>query len=187
MKKQQTQAALRVEQVIRRLKSMLPGKVRAYGAAHELQPRLLGIMLEQYREPGSAQYNVPSHIWQQIPRVTRCLDRIIRIMSAPAEGDLLGESPWLDLAGDAIAGQATVDAMYDPDQIMSTGSGPRLSDLAGEAVIERPFWPICSHVTPVGAKGGARCRELAAHQDAAGSVFCTGHWHNGDDVPPTTA
>jgi len=132
--KERTAARLRVENVLRRLTEMLPGKVDAYGAAHELQPRLLAILLEQYRQERGAGlhgYQLPSHVAAQIPRVTRCLDRIIRIMSAPAAGDLLGESPWLDLAGDAIAGQATADLAAETDKVMSTGP--------------MPPYPCCTH------------------------------------------
>ena len=117
---------LRIEKVLMQLNEMLPEKVEAYGVAHELQPHLLAILLERYE--GAGLHHIPVHITAQIPRITRCLDRIIRIMSAPSAGDLLGESPWLDLAGDAIAGQATVDSMADIPGDMSSGRQYALVD-----------------------------------------------------------
>lgn len=117
-----TEAAARVSEVIVDLHGFLPGKVKAYGAAHEIQPRLWRILLEPYRN-GSA-YQIPAHIVREIPRLTRCLDRVLRIVNAPDDGDPHGEHPWLDLAGDAIAGEATRRAWKAADDLLMLGLPP---------------------------------------------------------------
>ncbi len=110
--------------------------VRAYGAAHEIQPTIWRILLAPYRN-GSV-YQIPSHIVREIPRLTRCLDRILRIVNATDDGDVHGEHPWLDLAGDAIAGEATRRAYLDADKIMAgAGSGPHV--VLADKVLETAF------------------------------------------------
>lgn len=96
-----------VIKVIDKLRNMLPGKVSAYGAAHLQQARIWPILLEDYRQPNGS-YVLPASVVRDMPRLTRCLDRVCRITAAGGGGDPLGENPWLDLAGDAIAGMATV-------------------------------------------------------------------------------
>ena len=96
----------RVQGIIAELELKLPRKVAAYGAAHEVQPQLWRVLMAPYLQPDGT-YKFPPHILRQIPRLTRCLDRILRIVNEPTEGDMHGESPWWDLAGDAIAGEAT--------------------------------------------------------------------------------
>ena len=123
--KRHAAAAERVNRVIMDLKQFLPGKVRAYGAAHEIQPTIWRILLAPYRN-GSV-YQIPSHIVREIPRLTRCLDRIIRIVNAPDDGDVHGEHPWLDLAGDAIAGEATRRTYEDADKVMMGVGMPVIS------------------------------------------------------------
>jgi hypothetical protein len=107
-------AVERVCVVLRQLSDMLPGKVRAYGAAHELQPRLLALLMERYQADDGS-YVVPAHIMAEVPRVTRVLDRVIRIMNTPASGDIHGEAAWLDAAGDAVAGAARALAVTEAD------------------------------------------------------------------------
>ncbi len=134
--KRHAAAAERVNRVIMDLKQFLPDKVRAYGAAHEVQPSIWRLLLAPYRN-GSV-YQIPSHIVREIPRLTRCLDRILRIVNAPDEGDLHGEHPWLDLAGDAVAGEATRRAYLDADKIMAgAGSGPHV--VIADKVLETKF------------------------------------------------
>jgi hypothetical protein len=115
-------AAERINRVIMDIRTFLPDKTHAYGAAHEVQPRLWALLLEPYR-CGSA-YQIPAHIVREIPRLTRCLDRVLRIVNAPDEGDLHGEHPWMDLAGDAIAGEATRRLYLEASERLRVGSPP---------------------------------------------------------------
>jgi hypothetical protein len=60
-----------------------------------------GIIAQHPRE--ASFYVLPASLIAHIPRLTRVDDRVNRIISNPA-ADLLGEDPWLDMAGDAIIG-----------------------------------------------------------------------------------
>ncbi len=185
-------AAVRVAAVIRKLAAFLPEKVHAYGAAHEVQPHLWRILLAPYRN-GST-YQIPSHIVMQIPRLTRCLDRVLRIVNAPAEGDLMGESPWLDLAGDAIAGQAFMDALDQANNDISTGGAlPGGALHGGNAIISVP--PSVAVVDLGGGEAGkvertvsasdaTRCAKHGCNEPALGGksarhLWCSEHTPDG--------
>ena len=109
-----------VETILKQLTDMLPGKVDAYGAAQNIPPKLWQAMLEQYRWTSGdttlpttdgtfklcrGDYVLPAALLPHIPRITRILDRLCRIVASP-EGDPMGEDPYLDAAGDCIAGAA---------------------------------------------------------------------------------
>ncbi len=93
-----------VRRALRMLSDILPGKVKAYGAAHNRQPGMWHSILADYRQP-DGNYLLPHALIGHLPRITRVFDRMCRIVANP-EQDLLGEDPWLDAAGDCIAGAA---------------------------------------------------------------------------------
>lgn len=109
-----------VKQAAELLADFLPGKVMAYGAAHDIQPGIWAAMLAQYRTDRGT-YDVPTALFDKghVPRITRVLDRLIRIVSNP-DIDPLGENPWMDSAGDSIAG------------MVMQGVAPRATDPAPE-------------------------------------------------------
>lgn len=109
-------------QMARDLGATLQEKAVAYGAAHMVQPALWALLLGEYRTDDDT-YELPPHAVARIPRLTRVLDRVLRIVNAPAAGDRMGEDPWLDLAGDALAGAQAEEAQAGPrrDVDMSTG------------------------------------------------------------------
>jgi hypothetical protein len=86
----------------RALGDLLHEKCLAYGAAHNRQ---LGVWTEMLRpyDNGDGTYTIPASLVAHMPRLTRVLDRILRIVANP-DGDRMGEDPWRDLAGDALAG-----------------------------------------------------------------------------------
>lgn len=93
-----------VRQIVQDLAGFLPGKVEAYGAAHNRQPGMWHSILADYRQPNGS-YLLPYALIKHLPRITRVFDRMCRIVASP-EKDPLGEDPWLDAAGDCIAGAA---------------------------------------------------------------------------------
>lgn len=94
--------ANRIRSIVRYLAQLLPDKARAYGDAHSRQLALWQLLLAPYQQ-GDGSYHIPAAMLDHIPRLTRVFDRVFRIVDNPEE-DYLGETPWLDMAGDAIAG-----------------------------------------------------------------------------------
>lgn len=87
------------------LGDLLYEKCLAYGGAHNRQTDIWAAVLKQYEEErdGQAVYVIPDALIYHMPRLTRIFDRIMRIVSNP-KADAMGEDPWRDLAGDALAG-----------------------------------------------------------------------------------
>lgn len=92
--------ALRVRAIA--LGDLLAEKCVAYGGAHNRQADLWRVLLRPY-EAGPGEYLIPVELVFHIPRLTRVLDRVLRIVANPAT-DPMREDPWTDLAGDALAG-----------------------------------------------------------------------------------
>ena len=93
-----------VKKILRDLFESLPDKVVAYGAAHNRQPGMWHALLADYRQPDGS-YLLPHALIGYLPRITRVFDRMCRIAHHP-EADPMNEDPWLDAAGDCIAGAA---------------------------------------------------------------------------------
>lgn len=112
-----------VRKAAEHLAGFLPGKVMAYGAAHDIQPGIWAAMLAQYRDK-DGNYVVPAALFDKghVPRITRVLDRLIRIVSNPAI-DPMGENPWLDAAGDCIAGMVMQGVGQPPVEVKVTFVG----------------------------------------------------------------
>jgi hypothetical protein len=103
----------------RELGDTLHAKQLAYGDSGAIALGLWQARLAQYRhkgedfpgtpmqtdlDPSRDYYLIPAELIAHLPRITRLDDRINRIVSNPA-GDRLGESPWMDAAGDCIIGE----------------------------------------------------------------------------------
>lgn len=84
------------------LGELLYEKCLAYGGAHNRQTAIWQALLAPH-ETESGDYLLPKELVFHIPRLTRVLDRILRIVANPAT-DPMNEDPWRDLAGDALAG-----------------------------------------------------------------------------------
>lgn len=97
------------------LGDLLAEKAAAYGNAQDMQRGLWRTLLEPYRASvmDGGGYLLPPELIDHIPRLTRVFDRICRIVSNPA-GDRMGEDPWRDLAGDAVAGIVMPRTCPDP-------------------------------------------------------------------------
>lgn len=168
------QAAEDIEDVLNKLYGMLPDKVRAYGAAHNIQGPVMAALLEQYQAHGvdvvgrkdmEPLYIIPRALIDDghLARITRVVDRICRVVSNPV-ADVHGESPWLDMAGDAVAGEAmrkpqaeaALRRSYADGERMSFGHKERYSDL----LVPRPLTP--------------RAMEDAAVERVRSSAFATG-------------
>lgn len=100
------EAERKILEALEKLTELLPQKVRAYGDAHSLQLALWDVMLKQYLDPESGtQYIIPRALIAHLARITRLMDRVLRIVANP-EVDPMGEDPWTDAAGDCVAGMA---------------------------------------------------------------------------------
>jgi len=100
------EAERKILEALEKLTELLPQKVRAYGDAHSLQLALWDVMLKQYLDPESGtQYIIPRALIAHLARITRLMDRVLRIVANP-EVDPMGEDPWMDAAGDCVAGMA---------------------------------------------------------------------------------
>lgn len=83
------------------LGDLLAEKCQAYGSAHNRQAAIWEALLAPYRK-GDV-YVFPAALMYHVPRLTRIFDRVLRIVANPT-ADRMGEDPWRDLAGDALAG-----------------------------------------------------------------------------------
>ena len=121
-----------VRQIVDSLAAFLPGKVEAYGAAHNRQPGMWHSILADYRQPDGS-YLLPHALIKHLPRITRVFDRMCRIVANPGT-DLLGENPWLDAAGDCIAGAAMDVKLrpFDARGPLPPDAVPYTIDAAGE-------------------------------------------------------
>tara|TARA_Y100000004_G_C8860330_1_gene388774 strand:- start:183 stop:644 length:462 start_codon:yes stop_codon:yes gene_type:complete len=86
------------------LGELLPEKARAYGGAHNRQAGVWEALLEPFKTADGQKYLIPRGAIFVLPRVTRIIDRLCRIIAGANTPDAMGEEPWLDLAGDALAG-----------------------------------------------------------------------------------
>lgn len=102
---QLTQEAEALKRMAYALGDTLYEKCLAYGSAHNRQVDIWAAVLKQYETEidGEAVYVIPDALIYHMPRLTRVFDRIMRIVSNPT-ADAMGEDPWRDLAGDALAG-----------------------------------------------------------------------------------
>jgi hypothetical protein len=93
------QAGLHVAQLVH-------DKQLAYGDASGLMFGFWHLALRKYLsmdDNGQQVYAIPVELVDHMPRLTRVMDRVFRIIGSPAV-DRLGEDPWNDLAGDAVCG-----------------------------------------------------------------------------------
>lgn len=104
------QGAEAARQAGRDVADLVHEKQLAYGDSSGLQYSFWRLVLEPYKTnalpeggPAEAHYVLPASLVDQMPRLTRVMDRVFRIVSNPAK-DRMGEDPWRDLAGDAVCG-----------------------------------------------------------------------------------
>lgn len=103
-------------------------KQLAYGDSSGLMHGFWHMALRQYKtvsENGAEVYAIPVALVDHMPRLTRVLDRVFRLVGNPT-ADRMGEDPWRDLAGDAVCGivmprtqgatAADVEAVAEPEQ-----------------------------------------------------------------------
>lgn len=102
-------AASQAGYIAQDLAELLYRKQRAYGDSGRIANGLWEARLAQYLTPDGAHYLLPRGLMRHLPRITRVDDRINRLVSNP-DGDLLGESPWRDMAGDAIIGALNAES-----------------------------------------------------------------------------
>jgi len=100
------------------LGDMLAQKAAAYGNAQDAQRNLWRVLLQPYLvnqlDPGAEPvYALPPALLDHVPRLTRVLDRICRIVANPSQ-DRMGEDTWKDLAGDAVAGMVMPRTCKEP-------------------------------------------------------------------------
>lgn len=99
------------------LGDMLAQKAAAYGNAQDAQRALWRVLLEPYAahdvNDRVSHYRLPPELLDHVPRLTRVLDRICRIVANPSQ-DRMGEDTWKDLAGDAIAGMVMPRTCSEP-------------------------------------------------------------------------
>lgn len=129
--------AERMRAMVLHLAEFLPKKVLAYGAAHLVQAEIWKALLKPYVVPSvpsdnpmAGRYALPPELVAVMPRLTRVIDRICRIVANPA-ADPHGENPWMDLAGDAIAGASLVRHLDDPGYVMADGLPMRVPAACG--------------------------------------------------------
>lgn len=148
-------AAEEARRVGQELADLVHDKQLAYGDAAGLQARLWGPLLEKFRSMDGKSYLLPVRFMlYDVPRLTRVFDRIARIVAGAEEGDAMGESPWRDLAGDAIVG-----ASIQPDGPIAAADGPAR----------------CPHLHPA---NGKQCEKSDNHVGSHGYVHAGGvvHW-----------
>jgi len=117
-------AALHARRTGEELAQLVGEKQMAYGDAAGLQAGLWKVLLAQFKvQEDTTYYAIPVGFMEyDVPRLTRVFDRIARIIARAKEGDdAMGESPWRDLAGDAIVGASVQARRSEP---MCTATHP---------------------------------------------------------------
>lgn len=79
-------------------------KQMAYGDAMTVCQKVIEVHLERYYDSSGGFYRISPALLEHIIRQVRIIDKQCRIFSNP-EGDLMGESPYKDIAGYGLLGE----------------------------------------------------------------------------------
>lgn len=137
-------AAEAAREIARDIAGTVYSKQLAYGDSGRIANGLWEARLAQYLTEDGESYLIPRGLMRHIPRITRLDDRINRIISNP-DGDLMGEDPWRDAAGDCVVGALNAETSRGlrpgSDRTGESKDGGRLSGEAIAAGERRAFAP----------------------------------------------
>jgi len=94
----------RYEKLGLELGKLVDEKQMAYGDAVTVCQKVLEVHLERYYDSSGGFYRISPALLEHIIRQVRIIDKQCRIFSNP-EGDLMGESPYMDIAGYGLLGE----------------------------------------------------------------------------------
>lgn len=94
----------RYEKMGLELGKLVDEKQLAYGDAVTVCQKVLEVHLERYYDSSGGFYRISPALLEHIIRQVRIIDKQCRIFSNP-EGDLMGESPYMDIAGYGLLGE----------------------------------------------------------------------------------
>ena len=94
----------RYEKMGLELGKLVDEKQLAYGDAMTVCQKVLEVHLERYYDSSGGFYRISPALLEHIIRQVRIIDKQCRIFSNP-EGDLMGESPYMDIAGYGLLGE----------------------------------------------------------------------------------
>ena len=94
----------RYEKMGLELGKLVDQKQLAYGDAMTVCQKVIEVHLERYYDSSGGFYRISPALLEHIIRQVRIIDKQCRIFSNP-EGDLMGESPYKDIAGYGLLGE----------------------------------------------------------------------------------
>lgn len=94
------------EEKSRQLGKLVADKQTAYGNSVDSSFHVMKAFLERYKYHDG--YRIPEELLQHILLMVRIIDKQNRIFSNP-QGDLMGESPYVDIQGYSLLGQKMVE------------------------------------------------------------------------------
>lgn len=89
-----------------KLGALVDEKQEAYGDSFSKSLTILRVFLESYEttdDNGNIYYNIPESVLKHLLIQVRIIDKQFRIFTNP-DGDLMGESPYVDIAGYGLLG-----------------------------------------------------------------------------------
>lgn len=90
-----------IRSIAAELGELVARKNQAYGDSISAVGIILQDMLDGYFDSESLTYRIPISLLDHLAAIVRVLDKLNRIVANP-DGDLMQESPWLDIAGYAL-------------------------------------------------------------------------------------